>query len=161
MSGELVSAITVEPTPDGGEAEITDLQSDEKPWLQRLRRAIDAAVSPVLGPWSTIRCLVTLGGGSIAFAGSEPTDQAEGAQGPGRFGLTLRELEILRQLAVGLTDEEIAERLCISRRTVTTHMSHILAKLDVATRTAAVSRALYERLIRAPPSVAKREGGAG
>src|SRR5690606_154862 len=51
-----------------------------------------------------------------------------------RLGLTGRELEILRLVAAGRTNRQIAESLVISVKTVSAHVSHILAKLGVATR---------------------------
>lgn len=54
--------------------------------------------------------------------------------------LTAREREILRLLAGMHTDQEIASALSLSRRTVSGHVTHILAKLDVTTRRAAVAR---------------------
>jgi DNA-binding CsgD family transcriptional regulator len=61
--------------------------------------------------------------------------------------LTARELEVLAQLAQGLTGREIAERLAISRATVKTHREHISAKLGVSDRTSAVAYALRGGLI--------------
>ncbi len=55
--------------------------------------------------------------------------------------LSLREAEVLRLLADGLSNREIADRLIISELTVKSHVTHLLQKLDVASRTAAVSRA--------------------
>jgi DNA-binding NarL/FixJ family response regulator len=52
--------------------------------------------------------------------------------------LTPRELEVLLLVARGETDQGIADRLFLSRRTVNSHVSNILAKLDVPSRTAAV-----------------------
>lgn len=54
--------------------------------------------------------------------------------------LTMRELGVLRLLAEGLTDRDIAAALTISRRTVETHVSSILRKLDVRNRAEAASR---------------------
>ena len=54
-------------------------------------------------------------------------------------GLTAREREVLRLLIAGRTDREIAEALFISPRTAHGHVANIFAKLDVSTRTAAVS----------------------
>ena len=56
--------------------------------------------------------------------------------------LTPRELEVLTLVARGETDQRIADRLYLSRRTVSSHVSHILAKLDVPTRRAAVFTAV-------------------
>lgn len=55
--------------------------------------------------------------------------------------LSRREREILDLLCLRLTDYEIAERLFVSRRTVTTHVSNILAKLDVSNRREAAAMA--------------------
>ena len=60
--------------------------------------------------------------------------------------LTERELEILRLVAQGLPNLEIAERLVISERTVRTHVSNILSKLHLANRTQAALYALREGL---------------
>jgi DNA-binding CsgD family transcriptional regulator len=57
------------------------------------------------------------------------------AASPGStLGLTPRELEILGQLADGLTDREIAEALFISKKTASVHVSNVLRKLDVSNR---------------------------
>jgi len=55
--------------------------------------------------------------------------------------LTERETEILRLVAGGLTNGQIADRLVISRATVRTHLEHVFVKLGVHTRTGAVARA--------------------
>lgn len=62
------------------------------------------------------------------------------AGGPG-FAITPREMDVLRLLVEGLTDKEIADRLGVSRRTVSKHVQMILAKLDAPTRTAAATYA--------------------
>jgi len=58
--------------------------------------------------------------------------------------LTQRELEILKLVAEGLTNQEIADRLVVSERTVRAHVSNILAKLYLANRTQAALYALRE-----------------
>jgi NarL family two-component system response regulator LiaR len=60
--------------------------------------------------------------------------------------LTEREVEVLRLVAQGLTNQEIAEKLVISERTVGTHVSNILEKLHLANRTQAALYALREGL---------------
>ncbi len=64
-----------------------------------------------------------------------------------RYGLTPRELDVLRGIVNYQTDREIAERLSISRRTVGWHVTGILNKLCVDSRRQAATRALDERLI--------------
>lgn len=61
--------------------------------------------------------------------------------------LTEREIEVLRSLARGLTNEQIGKRLQISEATVRTHVSHVLAKLGMANRTQAALWALREGLV--------------
>ena len=60
--------------------------------------------------------------------------------------LTARELEALRLVALGLTNQEIAEKLSISERTVGKHVSNILEKLHLANRTQAALYALRKGL---------------
>ena len=52
-------------------------------------------------------------------------------------GLTAREVEVLRLVAAGRTNREVADALVISERTVARHVSNIMTKLGVSTRTAA------------------------
>lgn len=60
--------------------------------------------------------------------------------------LTERELEVLRLLAQGRRNPEIAETLFVSRKTVEHHLEHIYGKLGVTTRTAAVAYAVQHQL---------------
>jgi NarL family two-component system response regulator LiaR len=60
--------------------------------------------------------------------------------------LTRREVEVLRLVAQGLENHEIAEKLVISEATVRTHVSNITGKLHVASRTQAALYALREGL---------------
>lgn len=62
--------------------------------------------------------------------------------------LTEREVEVLRQVAQGLSNDEIAERLVVSERTVRTHVSHILNKLHLANRTQMALYAVREGIAR-------------
>jgi NarL family two-component system response regulator LiaR len=61
--------------------------------------------------------------------------------------LSDRETEMLRLLAAGMSNKEIAERLCLSIRTVKAHMSHIFTKMNVASRSEALVEALKLRLV--------------
>jgi HD-GYP domain-containing protein (c-di-GMP phosphodiesterase class II) len=65
----------------------------------------------------------------------------------GPAGLTPREVEVLRLLARGLSNKEIAERLSISPKTVGNHAEHIYAKIDAQSRAAAAFFAMREGLL--------------
>jgi DNA-binding CsgD family transcriptional regulator len=80
---------------------------------------------------------------AIAYLTLATTDSASAQiSETNRYGLTQRELEVLRLVVAGQTDREIAETLFISRRTAEGHVAGILAKLDVRSRAAAVATAL-------------------
>jgi DNA-binding CsgD family transcriptional regulator len=59
-------------------------------------------------------------------------------------GLTAREAEVLRHVATGQTNREIADALSLSEKTVARHLSNIFGKIDVSTRAAATAFALRE-----------------
>ncbi len=61
--------------------------------------------------------------------------------------LTAREVEVLRVVAQGLTNEQVAERLVISPRTVDTHLTSIYSKIGVSSRTAATRYAIEHYLV--------------
>ncbi|HEX2026397.1 MAG TPA: response regulator transcription factor [Nitriliruptorales bacterium] len=67
---------------------------------------------------------------------------------PQRAALTARETDVLRLLAEGLTNQQIADRLTLSPRTVKTHVQNLLGKLDVPDRTGAVARGFRLGLLR-------------
>jgi DNA-binding CsgD family transcriptional regulator len=62
-------------------------------------------------------------------------------------GLTPRELQVLRLVATGATNKAIAERLCLSEKTIDRHVSNIFTKLDVSSRAAATAFAYQQKLI--------------
>lgn len=96
---------------------------------EAVREAVQAAAAgrPVLSPAVTARLVHRLGAPATA--------------------LTDREIEILRRLATGATNRELARALFISEATVKTHLVHIYGKLGVDNRTRAVDRARAERII--------------
>ena len=61
--------------------------------------------------------------------------------------LTKRELEILKRLAAGDSDEQIAELLVVSKKTVQSHVDNMKRKNDARTREALVAMAFREGLI--------------
>jgi NarL family two-component system response regulator LiaR len=68
--------------------------------------------------------------------------QGQDDEQPNASSLTDREIEILQQMALGKTNQDIADELVLSERTVRTHVTNILAKLGLSNRTQAVLYAL-------------------
>jgi DNA-binding NarL/FixJ family response regulator len=107
---------------------------------QAWRLALDVARS--LGAQPLVRALHDLGRRARLDAG--PVDAAAAAEGAGAApgllsGLTAREREVLRLLAQGSSNREIAAELFIAPKTASVHVSNILAKLGAASRTEAAA----------------------
>ncbi|MCB0724912.1 MAG: response regulator transcription factor [Ignavibacteriae bacterium] len=69
---------------------------------------------------------------------TEPTINFDAVNGS---DLSKRELEVLREIAMGYTNKEIGEKLFVSENTIKTHLNNIYMKLEVNRRTQAISRA--------------------
>ncbi len=65
-----------------------------------------------------------------------------------KLGISSRELEVLQLMAVGLSNNEIAEKLFVSLNTVKTHSSKLFEKLDVKRRTQAIEKAKRLNIIQ-------------
>jgi DNA-binding NarL/FixJ family response regulator len=74
-------------------------------------------------------------------------DATASARARNDSGLTTRELEVLRLVAHGLTNQAIAEKLFVSDHTVHRHLANILNKLSVSSRAAAVAQAARRGLL--------------
>lgn len=59
----------------------------------------------------------------------------------GNLGISQREMEVLQLMAVGATNQEIADQLFVSLNTIKTHTSRLFEKLDVKRRTQAIEKA--------------------
>ena len=88
--------------------------------------------------WSPISTPAGKPAATASSAAILSIDRTGGASG--LEGLSPRENDVLRMLADGLTDREIAQALVISPRTVETHVSNILHKLGVRKRAEAAQR---------------------
>jgi two-component system, NarL family, response regulator LiaR len=84
---------------------------------------------------------------TLAPEATQALIRANNRQGEEAIELTVREKEVLRMMIEGLNNPDIASRLIVSRSTVKFHVSSILGKLGVSSRTEAVSMALQKRLI--------------
>jgi DNA-binding NarL/FixJ family response regulator len=101
---------------------------------QRLAEAFAARVAVALR--------LAAGGGQLGNR-TPVEDQAEAA----RAGLTSREIEVLRLVAYGMSDQQVAAKLVVSRRTVHSHLRSIYRKLEVGSRNEAARRAVERRLV--------------
>ena len=77
-------------------------------------------------------------------------DPGRGRPEPGLAALTPREHEVLRLLAEGLTNRQIAERLVVSEHTVHRHVTNLLRKLELPSRTAAAAHAVRSGMLDRP-----------
>ena len=108
----------------------------------------EAAVERIVAGYRTFRKLgsrpFSLQAAAELEALGEPVDRRLGRRAAGdreRGGLTRRELEVVRLVAVGRTNREIARELFLSPRTVEMHVGNALAKLDCRSRTEATGKA--------------------
>jgi len=79
--------------------------------------------------------------------GSRPESAEAKERPPAGPGLSERECEVLRQVALGYTSQDVADKLALSVQTVNTHLRNIYRKLDVKSRAQAVGLATHKRLI--------------
>jgi DNA-binding NarL/FixJ family response regulator len=68
----------------------------------------------------------------------------------GAHGLTPREVQVLRLVAAGKSNKEVADALSLSVKTVERHVGNILTKLDVSSRVAATAWAYENEVVRPP-----------
>jgi NarL family two-component system response regulator LiaR len=108
---------------------LKDFEPDEL--LQAIRDVYNG--TPALQPSIALKLMEEL---------KKPTDLP-----PTKAPLTNREMEVLKLVARGLTNKQIAERLSIATRTVHAHIRSILSKLQLANRTQAALYALRQGII--------------
>ncbi len=110
-----------------------------------------ASGEALLSPSITRRLIerFQIGGSSPPVAAAGATDPADQPDAATRFDeLTERETEVLVELARGLSNAEIAEKLFVSETTVKTHVGRILSKLDVRDRVQAVVKAYESGMVQ-------------
>lgn len=92
---------------------------------------------------------LTAAGTTFTQLGARPYRLEVDRMLPGNLpgGLTAREVEVLRLVAAGSSNPEIAAQLVLSEKTVARHLSNIFGKLDVSSRTAAAAYAFEHQLV--------------
>jgi predicted ATPase/DNA-binding CsgD family transcriptional regulator len=150
---------------------------EEPAWAARiwgtaetLRKTIGVTIPPIWRAFyerSTAAARTQLGEETFAAAWAQgqsmTPEQALAPQGPATIppptittknttptypaGLTAREVEVLRQIAQGLSNDQVAEQLVVSPRTVNWHLTSIYSKLQVSSRSAATRYAIEHKLV--------------
>ena len=122
----------VYPALEAGAASYILKTSNAKRIAQAIRETVQGQT--VLEPEVTVKMMKKMRSG--------------GSDQPLHDDLTQRELETLLLLAQGKSNQEIADELFISLKTVKTHVSNVLSKLDVQDRTQAVIYAFHHKLVQ-------------
>ena len=115
--------------------------------IQRAIRTVHAGEA-LLDPSVQRRLIERALASSSSSSVSPPSSAAADVSGSATYpdGLTQREAEVLRHIATGLSNREIAERLFISEATVKTHVNNIFSKANLRDRAQAVVYALHHGL---------------
>jgi len=126
------------------------VSDSERDMIDALARGAAGYLTKDLNPEALLRALRGTQQGQLAMSRShaakvmrhftESARKGRTGNAGGLEGLSPRENDVLRMLADGLTDREIAQSLMISPRTVETHVSNILHKLNVRKRAEAAQR---------------------
>jgi DNA-binding NarL/FixJ family response regulator len=127
-------------------------QQLEAPYEAARSRALIGVACRALGDDEAAAFELEAARGVFAGLGAAPDlarveSLAHPAPAPAASGLTARELEVLRLVAVGRTNREIAAELFVSEHTVARHLQNIFAKLGVSSRTAAGAFAFAHDLV--------------
>jgi predicted ATPase/DNA-binding CsgD family transcriptional regulator len=109
-------------------------------WLERAIKAVESLTE-------VTAAIKTKAAKALSEVQGVKANQLETAQQNATHGLTAREQEVLRLVARGMTDAQVAEVLVISPRTVNAHLRTIYSKLDITSRYAATHYALTHGLL--------------
>ena len=120
--------------------------------IQALQAGASGYVLKDSHPDSIVASVLSVMSGGRVMAGpvaNRVLDMLAGTASPKEFydGLTAREVEILRLLAAGVVNKQIAERLKISEKTVRNHVSNMYEKLEIRDRAQAVLYAVRKGLV--------------
>jgi DNA-binding NarL/FixJ family response regulator len=122
---------------------------DETEALEAIRLGVQGVVLKEMAPRLLLQCVRTVYAGgqwlerrSTAHALKKMLDRENAAQVVAKAKLTPREVEIVRAVATGLRNREIAEKLNVSEGTIKVHLHNIYEKVSVDSR---VALTLYAR----------------
>src|ERR1700722_14923287 len=153
IDSDSIRDLLLEPLSDAAIVLLTDV-SDARSVARLLRIGVRAILSRESDPDDVLSAiyaaydgLVLLSTATAESLASVYGDQPLEAEDEVSEEITSRETEVLRMLAEGLVNKEIAARLGISEHTVKFHISSILAKLGASTRTEAVTLGIRRGLI--------------
>jgi DNA-binding NarL/FixJ family response regulator len=138
----------------GGIPAVVLADSDQTAWTaEALRSGVRALLPRDAAPAAILAAIEAVANGMALIEPQElesmlaATVPAHAAAEAPAAALTPRELEVLRMMAEGAANKEIAWRLGISEHTVKFHVASILSKLNAGSRTEAVARGLRSGLI--------------
>ncbi|HVN62384.1 MAG TPA: HD domain-containing phosphohydrolase, partial [Gaiellaceae bacterium] len=132
-----------------GAADVYQAMREPRPY--RPQRSADEAAAELRAEVRAGRLDPEAADAVLAAAGHRVPRRREGPA-----GLTPREVEVLRLLAQGLSNKEIAERLTISPKTAGNHVEHIYAKIDASSRATASLFAMQHGLLPEEAFAAER-----
>ena len=132
-----------------GTADVYQAMREPRPY--RPQRSADEAAAELRAEVRAGRLDPEAADAVLAAAGHRVPRRREGPA-----GLTPREVEVLRLLAQGLSNKEIAERLTISPKTAGNHVEHIYAKIDASSRATASLFAMQHGLLPEEAFAAER-----
>lgn len=107
----------------------------------------EAEARAALAVFENLGAVPDVGSATTVLREIESMTRKQTRETPDLAGLSQREIEVLRLVAQGLTDREIAARLVLSRHTVHRHIHSILTKLDLTSRAAAAAYAARHGLL--------------
>jgi len=134
-------ALVGEDATAAGEAALEALALTETAGARPLQSEVDALIR---------RARLNAAGPANGDAPADPVPASAVPDAIERLGLTAREAEVLRLVADGRSNSQIAEALVISRKTASVHVSNILSKLGVSTRVEAAALAHRRGIADAP-----------
>jgi predicted ATPase/DNA-binding CsgD family transcriptional regulator len=149
--GQLERGVRLFGAVDAGQESSGIRHPPQRHYTERIRAKAQAslAASAFAAAWTEGRSLsfADVVTDALAFCASvaEPAPAPQGKSDP--FGLTTRELDVLRLLVEGRSDREIAGTLFIGARTVQTHVANLFAKLGVNARAEAAAVAVRRGLV--------------